>query len=48
MKYFEYVLSSDDFKPRVAKTIFNKRPFFAKFDTGFIRNGPLNSDPWRS
>lgn len=36
VKYFEYVLGSDDFKERVAKSKFGKMPFFAKSDTGFI------------
>jgi hypothetical protein len=36
VKYFEYVLNSDDFKARVAKSKFGKMPFFAKSDTGFI------------
>jgi hypothetical protein len=36
VKYFEYVLGSDDFKARVAKSKFASMPFFAKSDTGFI------------
>lgn len=36
VKYFEYVLGSDDFKARVAKSKFSRMPFFAKSDTGFI------------
>lgn len=36
VKYFEYVLNSDDFKERVAKSKFGKMPFFAKSDTGYI------------
>jgi Domain of Unknown Function (DUF1080) len=36
VKYFEYVLNSDDFKARVAKCKFASMPFFAKSDTGFI------------
>lgn len=36
VKYFEYVLGSDDFKARVAKSKFGKMPFFAKSTTGFI------------
>ena len=36
VKYFEYVLNSDDFKARVAKSKFSKMPFFAKADSGFI------------
>jgi len=36
VKYFEYVLGSDDFNARVAKSKFGKMPFFAKFDTGNI------------
>lgn len=36
VKYFEYVLGSDDFKARVAKSKFSKMPLFAKFDKGFI------------
>lgn len=36
VKYFEYVLGSDDFKERVAKSKFARMPFFAKSDTGYI------------
>lgn len=36
VKYFEYVLGSDDFWARVAKSKFGKMPLFAKSDTGFI------------
>lgn len=36
VKYFEYVLGSDDFKERVAKSKFGRMPHFAKSDTGFI------------
>ncbi|HSU53651.1 MAG TPA: family 16 glycoside hydrolase [Candidatus Dormibacteraeota bacterium] len=36
VKYFEYVLNSDDFKERVSKTKFAKMPLFAKFDKGYI------------
>src|SRR2546421_3820308 len=36
VKYFEYVLGSDDFKARVAKSKFSKMPNFAKFDKGSI------------
>jgi hypothetical protein len=36
VKYFEYVLGSDDFKARVAKSKFAKMPFFAKATSGFI------------
>jgi hypothetical protein len=36
VKYFEYVLGSDDFKERVAKSKFARMPHFAKSDTGFI------------
>jgi len=36
VKYFEYVLGSDDFKERVAKSKFAKMPFFAKADSGYI------------
>lgn len=36
VKYFEYVLGSDDFKARVAKSKFSKMPLFAKADTGHI------------
>jgi hypothetical protein len=36
VKYFEYVLGSDDFKGRVAKSKFRKMPLFAKFDSGYL------------
>jgi len=36
VKYFEYMLGSDDFNARVVKSKFGKMPFFAKFDSGFI------------
>jgi len=36
VKYFEYVLGSEDFKARVAKSKFGGMPLFAKFDTGYI------------
>ena len=36
VKYFEYVLGSDDFKDRVAKSKFSKMPFFAKSTSGYI------------
>jgi hypothetical protein len=36
VKYFEYVLGSDDFKDRVAKSKFGKMPNFAKADSGFL------------
>ena len=36
VKYFEYVLGSDDFFARVAKSKFSKMPRFAKSDSGFI------------
>jgi hypothetical protein len=36
VKYFEYVLGSDDFKERVAKSKFGKMPLFAKSDTGYL------------
>ena len=36
MKYFEYVLGSDDFQQRVAKSKFGKMPLFAKSDNGYI------------
>ena len=36
VKYFEYVLGSDDFKERVTKSKFGKMPLFAKFDKGYI------------
>ena len=36
VKYFEYVLGSEDFNSRVAKTKFAKMPLFAKSNTGYI------------
>jgi len=36
VKYFEYVLGSDDFKARVAKSKFAKMPMFAKTGKGHI------------
>ena len=36
VKYFEYVLNSDDFKERIAKSKFSKMPFFAKASSGYI------------
>jgi hypothetical protein len=36
VKYFEYVLGSDDFNSRVAKSKFSSMPRFAKSDTGHI------------
>jgi len=36
VKYFEYVLGSDDFNARVAKSKFGKMPGFAKAASGFI------------
>ncbi len=36
VKYFEYVLGSDDFNARVAKSKFGKMPRFAKAASGFI------------
>jgi hypothetical protein len=36
VKYFDYVLGSDDFKERVAKSKFGSMPRFAKSDTGFL------------
>jgi len=36
VKYFEYVIGSDDFKERVAKSKFGNMPHFAKSDTGYI------------
>lgn len=36
VKYFEYVLGSDDFKDRVAKSKFKSMPLFAKIDKGYI------------
>jgi hypothetical protein len=36
VKYYEYVLGSDDFKSRVAKSKFNEFPNFGKLPTGSI------------
>ena len=36
VKYFEYVLGSDDFNARVAKSKFSQMPNFAKSNTGYI------------
>ena len=36
VKYFEYVLGSEDFTNRVAKSKFRSMPGFAKFDKGYI------------
>jgi hypothetical protein len=36
VKYFDYVLGSDDFKQRVAKSKFGRMPFFAKSDIGYL------------
>lgn len=36
VKYFEYVLGSEDFNARVAKSKFGKMPLFAKSDKGYI------------
>lgn len=36
VKYFEYVLHSDDWNARVAKSKFSQMPPFAKSDTGYI------------
>ena len=36
VKYFDYVLGSDDFKARVAKSKFSQMPPYAKSDTGYI------------
>ena len=36
VKYVEYVLGSDDFKERVAKSKFGKMPGFAKADSGWL------------
>ena len=36
VKYFEYVLHSDDFNARVAKSKFYTMPGFAKYDLGYI------------
>jgi Domain of Unknown Function (DUF1080) len=36
VKYFDYVLGSDDFNARVARSKFGKMPSFAKATSGFI------------
>jgi hypothetical protein len=36
VKYLEYVLGSEDFKARVAKSKFGKMPLFARSNTGYI------------
>ncbi len=36
VKYFEYVLHSDDFKARVAKSKFRSMPHFAEGDLGYL------------
>ena len=36
VKYFDYVLGSEDFKSRVAKSKFGKSAHFAKYDRGYI------------
>ena len=36
VKYFEYVIGSEDFKERVAKSKFGKMPLFAKSPTGSL------------
>jgi len=36
VKYFDYVLHSDDFNARVARSKFGRMPGFAKSDIGFI------------
>ena len=36
VKYVEYVLGSDDFNARVAKSKFGKMPKFAQSDTGYL------------
>ncbi|MBI3877946.1 MAG: DUF1080 domain-containing protein [Verrucomicrobia bacterium] len=36
VKYFEYVLGSDDFNARVAKSKFGKMPLFAKSNIGYL------------
>ena len=36
VKYVEYVLGSEDFNARVAKSKFGKMPKFAKSDTGYL------------
>jgi hypothetical protein len=35
-KYFEYMLGSEDFNSRVAKSKFGRMPFFAKANKGYI------------
>jgi len=36
VKYFEYVIGSEDFNSRVAKSKFAKMPLFAKPTTGYL------------
>jgi hypothetical protein len=36
VKYFDYVLGSDDFKERVAKSKFGSMPLFAKAEKGYV------------
>ena len=36
VKYFEYVIGSEDFKKRVAESKFGSMPDFAKFDKGYL------------
>ena len=36
VKYFEYVLGSEDFNSRVAKSKFSRMPAFAKSNTGYV------------
>ncbi|MDI6447985.1 family 16 glycoside hydrolase [Anaerobaca lacustris] len=36
VQYFEYVLGSDDFNARVARSKFGRMPLFAKSNTGYI------------
>jgi hypothetical protein len=36
VKYFDYVLGSEDFNARVAKSKFGKMPLFAKSNTGYV------------
>lgn len=36
VKYFEYVLGSEDFNARVARSKFGEMPLFAKSDSGFL------------
>ena len=36
VKYFEYVLGSEDFNARVAKSKFGKMPYFHKSNSGYI------------